>query len=113
MNFEDRIKKAIQRGEKRRDARAEEARAEALNLDEIKRLHSQYRLQLSEHIETCVEQLTGHFPGFKFETIFGVLFSTIFDPTKVTHRGGGLARHGRTKFSEFESFLSRSPNRNF
>ena len=73
MNFEDRIKKAIQRGERRRDARAEEARAEALNLDEIKRLHSQYRLQLSEHIEKCVEQLTGHFPGFKFETIFANL----------------------------------------
>lgn len=71
MSFEDRIKKAIQRGEKRRDARVAEARAEALNLDEIKRLHSKYRLQLSEHIETCVEQLTGHFPGFKFETIFG------------------------------------------
>lgn len=39
--------------------------------EELKSLHSQYRLQLSEHIEQCMKQLVNHFPGFKLETIYG------------------------------------------
>ena len=38
---------------------------------ECKRLHSQYRLELSERIEQCVGRLPHHFPRFQFETIFG------------------------------------------
>ena len=41
----------------------------ALSEEELKRLHSQYRLQLSEHIERCLSTLPGHFPGFRFETV--------------------------------------------
>jgi len=70
-DFEQRLQKAIERGEQRSDARTREAQAKALTEEECKRLHSTYRLKLSEHIEACVKKLTGHFPGFQFETIYG------------------------------------------
>ena len=71
MGFEDRLKKAIARGERRRDIRLQEAQNQAISEAELKRLHSGYRLHLSEHIETCIQQLPNHFPGFKYETIYG------------------------------------------
>ena len=71
MGFEERLKKAIQRGQQRHDARQREAAAAALSDDELKRLHNQYRLQLSEQIEECLKRLPHHFPGFSCETIFG------------------------------------------
>ncbi len=71
MEFEKRLQKAIQRGQKRSVERSREAHAKALTEDELKSLHTQYRLQLSEHIESCLEQLPQHFPGFRYETIVG------------------------------------------
>ena len=71
MSFEDRLHKAIERGKRRSDAKRSEAEARALTEEELKRLHSTYRLQLSEHIESCVRQLPNFFPGFRLETIFG------------------------------------------
>jgi len=70
-DFQERLKKAIERGERRGHAKAEKAREEALSEADCKRLHSQYRLQLSERIEACVAKLPQHFPGFQFETIYG------------------------------------------
>ena len=43
----------------------------AIGEEELKRLHSQYRLELSEHIEQCMRQLPQHFPGFRYETLVG------------------------------------------
>ena len=71
MDFEERIQKAIQRGHRRNEEKSREARLKELSEDELKRLHGQARLQLSEHIESCVKRLPNHFPGFEFETIFG------------------------------------------
>ena len=39
--------------------------------EELRRLHSQYRLELSEHIEKCIRQLPNYFPGFRLETLYG------------------------------------------
>lgn len=39
--------------------------------DEFKNLHSKARLELSEHIETCLRRLPEVFPGFQFETLVG------------------------------------------
>ena len=69
--FEERLRKAIERGERRGSQRAREAAAQALSEEEYRRLHTQFRLELSEHIEKCVGQLPHHFPGFQFETIYG------------------------------------------
>lgn len=71
MDFDDRLKQAIERGQRRGDQKSQAARAQAMSEDELKRLHSQYRLKLSEHIEDCIQRLAGHFPGFQCETIFG------------------------------------------
>lgn len=71
MGFEERLNEAIQRGKHRSTAKQAAAEAKAYSEDELKRLHNQYRLQLSERIEQCLEKLPHHFPGFTFETIFG------------------------------------------
>jgi hypothetical protein len=70
-DFQERLEKAIQRGQRSHDAEAR-ARAEAaMGEEELKRLHSQYRLELSDYIEHGVKQLPLHFPGFRYETMVG------------------------------------------
>ena len=71
MSFEDRLQKAIQRGKRRNLAEERAAEAKAMSQDELKRLHSSYRLHLSELIEKCIKQLPNYFPGFHYETIYG------------------------------------------
>lgn len=71
MDFEQRLSKAIERGQRRGDDRSREEQAKALTEEELRRLHSKYRLQLSEHIEDCLRRLPNHFPGFQFETLIG------------------------------------------
>jgi hypothetical protein len=71
MDFEKRLEKAIERGARTSTDRTRAAEKQAINEEELKRLHSQFRLQLSEHIEECVRQLPDHFPGFRYETIVG------------------------------------------
>ncbi len=68
-DFEKRLEKAIQRGQLASDERARAAAEKALNEQELRRLHTQYRLELSEHIEMCLRRLPDHFPGFRFETV--------------------------------------------
>jgi len=71
MDFQQRLAKAIERGQLRGDQRARAKAEKELNEKELARLHSQYRLELSEHIEKCLKQLADNFPGFRFETIVG------------------------------------------
>ena len=71
MDFEGRLQKAIERGQRRNEQKAKEARAKQLNDEELKSLHSKFRLQFSDHIENCVQKITAHFPGFQFETMYG------------------------------------------
>jgi len=69
MDFDERLEKAIQRGSRASSARAQAQQEQALTEEEFKRLHSQVRRELSEHIERCMQRLPDHFPGFRFETI--------------------------------------------
>jgi len=71
MSFDDRLRQAIERGQRRGADSAREARAKQLTEEEFRRLHSQYRLALSDYIEDCVRRLPNHFPGFQYETMFG------------------------------------------
>ncbi|MEM7316339.1 MAG: hypothetical protein AAF497_24670 [Planctomycetota bacterium] len=70
-SFEERLKQAISRGENRAAAKEEADRAKAMTEEELKNLHSRYRLKVSDHIEECVGQLPSHFPGFQLKTIYG------------------------------------------
>ena len=69
VNFDERLQQAIQRGTRAAQARHGAEAAQALSEEQFKRLHSQYRLQLSEHVEKCLRRLPQHFPGFQFETV--------------------------------------------
>ena len=69
MDFHERLEKAIGRGQRASDVRARAKAEKAVTEKELARLHSQYRLQLSERIEACLRQLSDHLPGFRFETI--------------------------------------------
>ena len=71
MSFEDRLKKAIQRGRNRNEASQAAEQAKALTEEEFKRLHSQARLTLSDHIEECIRTVSQQFPGFQQETVYG------------------------------------------
>ncbi len=71
MDFKQRLERAIQRGQRSSDAEARARAEQATSEEEFRRLHSQYRLELSEHIERCLRALPGHFPGFRFETLVG------------------------------------------
>jgi len=71
MDFNERLDKAIQRGKRLGGERAQAAAQRAMSEEELKRLHSQFRLDLSEHIEQCVKRLADHFPGFRYESMVG------------------------------------------
>ena len=71
MDFQKRLEKAIERGRRTSNARASAEAEKALSEKELQRLHSQYRLELSERIERCLRQLADHLPGFQLETIVG------------------------------------------
>lgn len=68
--FEERLKNAVARGSNRAEslqAAEERKRQEA---EELKRLHTKYRLELSEHIEHAIKKLIDMFPGFRYQSVF-------------------------------------------
>lgn len=71
MDFNQRLERAIERGQRKRSAEERERAARAMTEDEFKNLHSKARLELSEHIEACLRKLSEFFPGFNFETVVG------------------------------------------
>lgn len=71
MDFQQRLDKAIQRGHRLGSRRAQAEQQRALSERESQRLHSEYRLELSEHIERCLRQVADRFPGFRVETFVG------------------------------------------
>jgi hypothetical protein len=71
MDFESRLQKAIERGRQDKAARDQEEQKELLNQRQLQRLFADYRLDLSERIETALQQLADHFPGFRFEPLVG------------------------------------------
>ena len=69
MDFRERLEKAIERGHRTGSAQERAAAEKAITEKEFARLHSQYRLELSERIEVCLKQLADQFPGFRLETV--------------------------------------------
>ena len=70
-DFEDRLKRAVERGEKRNVAKRRAAQQAAMSEEQCRELHSQLRLRLSDYIEKCLQKIPNHFPGFQYETLFG------------------------------------------
>ncbi len=71
MDFQERLQRAVQRGRHTQAKRQQSEAARELSEEEYKRLHLQYRLPLSEKIETCLGQLADSFPGFRYATVLG------------------------------------------
>ena len=69
MEFRERLHRAAERGRETRDTKARQEAARALDEGECRKLHSQYRLQLTDHIEKCLKQLSENFPGFAYEAV--------------------------------------------
>lgn len=69
MNFDQRLEKAVERGQRQRDAESRERALKAMTEEECKNLHTQARLELSEHIEIGLRKLADYFPGFDYETL--------------------------------------------
>jgi len=69
MDFRERLQRATVRGQQARDAEAQAKAAKALSEEECRRLHSNYRLVLNDHIESCLKQLAENFPGFNYESV--------------------------------------------
>jgi hypothetical protein len=71
MGFDDQLRAAIERGHRRGENLAREAAARQMTEEEFRRLHSQLRLTMSDHIEACLKRLPNFFPGFQYETMYG------------------------------------------
>ncbi len=69
--FEDRLRRAVDRGARRRELRDAAERQSSLSDAELKALHTSHRLALSEHIEQAIRRLTDILPGFRFELVYG------------------------------------------
>ena len=71
MTLDDKLQQAIQRGKDRARARSEHDERRQMDAEEIRRLHSNHRLHLSEYIEESLKKLPHHLPGFRYETVYG------------------------------------------
>ncbi len=69
MDFDERLKKAVERGANAAEAKRTSEAAQAMSEEQLRRLHSQYRLKLSEYIERCLQKLAGYFPEFRYESV--------------------------------------------
>ena len=70
-DFESRLQSAIDRGRQRAEHEASKERREKLSEEEIRRMHTSYRLSLSEQVESAIHRVADHFPGFRTESVFG------------------------------------------
>lgn len=68
-DLDDRLKRAINRGQKSRDAKGQEAGKKQATVEELRTRHSELRLVLSDHIENGLRKLCDHFPGFDFSSV--------------------------------------------
>lgn len=71
MDFQQRLQKAIARGRQVRDQKGQAAATREMTEEEYRQLHSTIRLELSDHIESGVRQVSEHFPGFRYQTVVG------------------------------------------
>ncbi len=69
--FDDRLKAAIERGKVRGQRAQDELSQQQATAEQLRRQHTQIRLQISEHIETIVKRMADYFPGFRYENVFG------------------------------------------
>ncbi len=96
MEFDEQLKNAISRGQRKAQAEDSQQKKQQLSEQELRQRHNDFRLKLSEHIESSLKKLPEHFPGFTFETLYGdrgwggALFRDDLTTEKSTGRGGSF-----------------------
>ena len=70
-DFEQRLQQAIDRGTRQAAKAARDLAEQRLTEEELRRLHADFRLKLSEHIEHCCRKLADFLPGFRVGTVLG------------------------------------------
>lgn len=71
MDFEKRLKHAINKGRAAKDEELRQDVGKKMSEEEFRNLHLKYRLELTDHIDVCLRKLADHFPGFQFNTLMG------------------------------------------
>lgn len=69
MDFNERLQRAVERGQSRRDAELQAQSQARMTEEQFRALHSQSRLELSDHIDAGLHKLADTFPGFEFQTV--------------------------------------------
>jgi hypothetical protein len=69
MDFQERLQRAVHRGEQRRSQSARDRALAQLSEEDSKALHAQARAEVSDHLEACLKHLADTFPGFDFQTV--------------------------------------------
>ena len=64
-DFEKRLERAVERGHQVRQNKNQEAIEKALSEEELRRVHNEYRLELSEYIDQCISRLPQYLPDRK------------------------------------------------
>lgn len=101
-DFKSRFESAIQRGQRRRDHSANEKKRKKLSEEELKRLHTSFRLSLSDRIEAKIKNIIDAFPGFRSETLFGEIgWGTACYRDDLRIRGGRRSN----EYSRFEMVI--------
>ena len=70
-DFDQQLEQAVARGQRERKLKSSRAFEKAMTEEELRRLHNEYRLELSEYIEQCLSRLPKHLPGFVCQTVVG------------------------------------------
>jgi len=70
-DFEQRLEAAIERGQRKNLNRQLSTRQSEMTAEQLRNQHNEFRLSLSDYIETGLKKLANHFPGFRYETIYG------------------------------------------
>jgi hypothetical protein len=68
-DFEERLQKAIQRGQQARSSEGALQDTDAATEETLRMKHSSLRNELTEHIEKGLKKLCDHFPGFDYDTV--------------------------------------------
>ncbi|MFO1092868.1 MAG: hypothetical protein U0992_06060 [Planctomycetaceae bacterium] len=104
MDFDNRLQRAIQRGQQTRAEAGRAAAARELSAEEQKSVYSRTRLQVIEHIEDCLKKLADHFPGFSFQPLMrdDAWGASVSRDDLAVHRGEGP----KTLYSRLEMTVS-------
>ena len=71
MDFQERLRRAAERGRRRGKSASAEREAARLSEEDLRQEHGRIRLELSDRITRGIEQIAAQFPGFETETTYG------------------------------------------